>query len=163
MGNIIAIDPGLSNGVAVLTPARELLFAGEIETVGDGANRRLNLSVLKSLCEKFDISEAVIEDVAAMPGQGVSSMFRFGRATGSLEGGLQVVGLSLEFVRPAIWKKSIGAKAKSTEDIRALALQRWPNMADRFSRKKDHNRAEAALIGLWYVQKYTGQQSVDSG
>ena len=128
--------------------------------MGDGANRRLNLSGLKSLCEKYDISEAVIEDVAAMPGQGVSSMFRFGRATGSLEGGLQALGVSLEFVRPATWKKSIGAKAKSTENVRALALQRWPHMADRFSRKKDHNRAEAVLIGCWFLEKYLSTASI---
>ena len=48
---------------------------------------------------------------------------------------------------------------RTIKDIRALALQRWPNMADRFSRKKDHSRAEAALIGAWYIQKYLGPQT----
>ena len=54
------------------------------------------------------------------------------------------------------WKRDIGAKAKEAEDIRALAIQTWPQQADRFARKLDHNRAEAALIGLWFLT--TGAQ-----
>ncbi|MEM8794096.1 MAG: hypothetical protein AAGE61_00910 [Pseudomonadota bacterium] len=151
-GNILAIDPGLNNGLAVLDQDGSLLMATELQPIDTGANRRLNLSGLSLLCAQYDVDHAVIEDVASMPGQGLASTFRFGCAAGAVEGALQALHVPIEFVRPATWKKALGAKAKDAEDIRALAIQRWPSMAEFFSRKKDHNRAEAALIALWFLQ-----------
>lgn len=149
---ILAIDPGLNNGIAVLDCERRLLLATEIPMIGEGANKRLNLISFADILAQFPVGHAVIEDVAAMPKQGVSSMFRFGRAAGAIEGALAALKVPTTFVRPAIWKRDIGAKAKQAEDIRALAIQTWPDMAHRFARKLDHNRAEAALIGLWFLQ-----------
>jgi crossover junction endodeoxyribonuclease RuvC len=149
---ILAIDPGLNNGIAVLDLERRLLLATEIPVIGEGANRRLNMTSFADIITQFHVGHAVIEDVSAMPKQGVSSMFRFGRATGSVEGALAALKVPTTFVRPAIWKRDIGAKAKQAEDVRALAIQAWPDMEHRFSRKLDHNRAEASLIGLWFLQ-----------
>lgn len=149
---ILAIDPGLNNGIAILDCQRRLLLATEIPVIGEGANKRLNLISFADILAQFRISHAVIEDVAAMPKQGVSSMFRFGRAAGAIEGALAALKVPTTFVRPTIWKRDIGAKAKQAEDIRALAIQTWPDQAHRFARKLDHNRAEAALIGLWFLQ-----------
>lgn len=149
---ILAIDPGLNNGIAVLDCERRLLLATEIPMIGEGANRRLNMTSFAGIILQFRIEHAVIEDVAAMPKQGVASMFRFGRAAGAIEGALAALKMPTTFVRPAIWKRDIGAKAKRDEDIRALAIQTWPDQAHRFARKRDHNRAEAALIGLWFLQ-----------
>lgn len=149
---ILAIDPGLNNGIAVLDFERRLLLATEIPMIGEGANKRLNLISFADILAQFRVGHAVIEDVAAMPKQGVASMFRFGRAAGAIEGALAALKVPTIFVRPAIWKRDIGAKAKQAEDIRALAIQTWPDMAHRFARKLDHNRAEAALIGLWFLQ-----------
>lgn len=149
---ILAIDPGLNNGIAVLGLERRLLLATEIPVIGEGANRRLNMASFADILAQFHVGHAVIEDVSAMPKQGVSSMFRFGRAAGAVEGGLAALKVPTIFVRPAIWKRDIGAKAKRDEDMRALAIQTWPDMAHRFARKLDHNRAEAALIGLWFLQ-----------
>jgi Holliday junction resolvasome RuvABC endonuclease subunit len=149
---ILALDPGLNNGVAVINDNRELLLATELPVIGEGANRRLDLTSFADLITQFHVTQAVIEDVAAMPKQGVSSTFRFGRAAGAVEGALSALRIPLHFVKPAAWKKAIGAKAKSDEDIRALAIQTWPDQAHRFQLKKSHNRAEAALIGLWFVQ-----------
>jgi crossover junction endodeoxyribonuclease RuvC len=152
---ILAIDPGINNGIAVVHTERRLLLASEIPAIGEGANKRLNLASFSDIITQFHVAQAVIEDVAARPGQGVSSMFRFGRAAGALEGALAALKTPTTFVTPARWKKDIGAKAKADEDIRALAIQTWPDMAHRFARKLDHNRAEAALIGLWFLQ-YSG-------
>jgi len=149
---ILAIDPGLNNGIAVLDFERRLLLATEIPVIGDNANKRLNLASFADILAQFHVGHAVIEDVNAMPKQGVSSTFRFGRAAGAVEGALAALKLPTTFVRPAVWKRDIGAKAKHDEDVRALAIQTWPDMAHRFSRSKDHNRAEAALIGLWFLQ-----------
>lgn len=149
---VLAIDPGLSNGIAVLDLERRLLLATEIPVIGEGANRRLNMTSFADIITQFHIDHAVIEDVSAMPKQGVSSTFRFGRAAGAVEGALAALKVPTTFVRPAIWKRDIGAKAKQVENVRALAIQTWPDQAHRFARSKDHNRAEAALIGLWFLQ-----------
>lgn len=150
--SVLAIDPGLNNGIAVVDNERKLRLATEIPVIGEGAHKRLNLSSFADIIVQFHVGHAVIEDVSARPGQGVSSMFRFGRAAGALEGALAALKVPTTFVTPARWKKDIGAKAKQDEDIRALAIQTWPDMAHRFQRKADHNRAEAALIALWFHQ-----------
>jgi crossover junction endodeoxyribonuclease RuvC len=129
-----------------------LLLASEFPVVGEKANRRLDLGSVADLIQQFRITHAVIEDVSAMKGQGVTSSFRFGRAAGAVEGGLSALKVPTTFVRPAIWKRDFGVKAKHVEDIRALAIQTWPDQAHRFSRRLDHNRAEAALIALWAWQ-----------
>ena len=149
---ILAIDPGINNGIAVLSQDRSLVLATEIPAIGEGANKRLNMISFADILVQFHVAHAVVEDVSAMPGQGVSSMFRFGRAAGAVEGALAALKVPTTFVRPAIWKRDIGVKAKQAEDVRALAIQTWPDQAHRFSRKLDHNRAEAALLALWFVQ-----------
>jgi hypothetical protein len=150
--SVLAIDPGIENGIAVVDEDRRLLLATEIPAIGEGANKRLNLVSFADLIAQFRVSHAVIEAVSAMPKQGVSSSFRFGRAAGSFEGALSALKVPTTFVSPAKWKKDMGAKAKSEEDVRALVIQTWPDQAHRFARKRDHNRAEAALLALWFYQ-----------
>ncbi len=158
---ILAIDPGLNNGIAVLDFQRRLLLATEIPVIGEGANKRLNMTSFADILGQFHVDHAVIEDVAAMPKQGLSSTFRFGRAAGAVEGALAALKVPTTFVRPAIWKRDLGAKAKQIEDVRALGTQTWPDMAHRFARKLDHNRAEAALLALWFLQ-HSGWRTVDT-
>ena len=149
---ILAIDPGLSNGLAVLDPHADLLFATEIAPIGDGARKRLPLASLVDLIEQYGVTHAVVEDVSAMPKQGISSSFRFGRATGSFEGVLSALKIPTTFIRPAIWKKPLGVGA-TKEGARCLAIQRWPAAAHFFPLKRHHNRAEAALLGAYYVER----------
>lgn len=149
---VLAIDPGMENGIAVLDEARALLLASEIPAIGEGANKRLNLNGFADVIVQFGVTHAVIESVSAMPKQGVSSSFRFGRAAGAVEGALSALKVPTTFTSPAKWKGDMGAKAKQAEDVRALAIQFWPDHAQRFARKKDHNRAEAALLGLWFLR-----------
>jgi hypothetical protein len=153
MHSLLAIDPGLSNGIAILDQRADLLFATEIAPIGEGARKRLHLAGLIDLIEQYGVTHAVVEDVSAMPQQGVSSSFRFGRATGSFEGVLSALKIPTTFIRPAVWKKPLGIAGATKEGARCLALQRWPTAAHFFPRKKDHNRAEAALLGAYYVER----------
>jgi crossover junction endodeoxyribonuclease RuvC len=150
---VLSIDPGLMNGVAVLDQHANLLFATEIEPIGEGARKRLPLAGLVDLIKRHGVTHAVVEDVSAMPQQGVSSSFRFGRATGSFEGVLSALKIPTTFIRPAVWKKSFGVAGASKEGARCLALQRWPAAAHFFQLKKHHNRAEAALLGAFFVER----------
>ena len=94
-------------------------------------------------------SIAFMELVSAMPGQGVSSSFNFGRSRGVVEGILASYHIPVSFITPAIWKKLIGIPAGSSKDVsRSRAIARWPTQADAFKLKKWEGRAEAALIGV---------------
>ena len=92
---------------------------------------------------------AVVERVASMPKQGVSSTFKFGASYGSIRGVLVALQIRSHLVAPAVWKKHFRLDSDK-EKARALALHRWPEHNHRLERKKDANRAEALLIGDWY-------------
>ena len=153
---ILAIDPGLSNGVAILDQHANLLLATEITPIGEGARKRLPLAGLVDLVEQYAVTCAVVEDVGAMPRQGVTSSFRFGRATGSFEGVLSALKIPTTFIRPAVWKKPLGVAGATKESARCLALQRWPAAAHFFPLKLHHSRAEAALLGAYYAERLRG-------
>jgi crossover junction endodeoxyribonuclease RuvC len=154
MNSFVSIDPGLSNAVAILDQHANLLFATEIAPIGEGARKRLPLAGLVELIEQYHATHAVIEDVGAMPKQGIATAFRFGRATGSFEGVLSALKIPTTFIRPAVWKKPLGIAGATKEGARCLALQRWPSAAHFFPLKKHHNRAEAALLGAYYIERH---------
>jgi crossover junction endodeoxyribonuclease RuvC len=97
-------------------------------------------------------TSALIEKVHAMPGQGVSSMFSFGRAAGIVEGVLAGLSVSFELIPPATWIKSMrtfGGKDGS----RQRAQELFPDYAHLFARKKDDGRAEAALLACYAAER----------
>ena len=103
--------------------------------------------IIRTFVEKSgeDIS-AVIEAVAAMPGQGVSSMFRFGESVGVVLGVLGALQIPLRWVTPQRWKKAAGIVGKDKDAARSLAIQLHPEVAELLKRKEDVGRADAALI-----------------
>ena len=146
--SIIAFDPGLNGSSAVLS--REgLAVADDLPTIGEGTQRRVDAANLADFIrEHGPYRLAVVEQVHAMPGNGTASMFRFGQAYGTILGVLGAVAIPVRFVTPTQWKKAMGLDS-SAETSRARAIETWPHHAGLFSRKKDHNRAEAALLALW--------------
>jgi hypothetical protein len=54
-------------------------------------------------------------------------------------------------VSPAKFKRALGLNSDG-EASRARAIDTWPMSADLFSRKRNHNRAEAALLGLYSLE-----------
>ena len=87
-----------------------------------------------------------------MPGQGVSSMFRFGQTLGRIEGVVALTKVPVHYVSPAKWKRHFGL-GRDKEDARRLAIERYPRIADRLSRKKDEGRAEALLLATYLFEK----------
>ena len=149
MGRIIVgVDPGLSGAIAILvTDAPDKLAVFDMPTiVGE-----VNAAALAEILRPYAPDLAVIERVAARPGQGVSSMFRFGQAFGTAVGVLGGRGIRLEFVPSTKWKRHfrLGGGEEGKEQSRAAALNHWPQRAELFKRKMDHGRAEAALIALY--------------
>jgi crossover junction endodeoxyribonuclease RuvC len=144
---ILGIDPGLDGAVAVLDS--NTIEAADIPTIGTGSQRCVDeLALNRWLTASGKIDHAFIEYVSAMPGQGVSSMFRFGMAFGTLRAVVALAGIPYTLVTAAKWKKSYGL-GRDKEASRQRVLQLWPKHAELFARKKDHQRAEALLLAAY--------------
>jgi len=154
---LLAIDPGMNNGWAILDEDGRLVASGEIPTIGEKNSKRLAVAGMKDLVSIHRVTRAVMEAASAMPRQGVSSMFRYGRACGQLEGSLMALGIPLEFAAPAAWKRAYGA-GKSKDNMRALAVEQWPDKHALFTRVKDQHVAEAAMLGLWFLRRLNGEK-----
>ncbi len=154
--NVLSCDPGLSGSIAVLDELADIVACFDVPTIGDGVQRRVDAANLAdAIREHTPYAFAVVEQVSARPGNGVSSMFRFGQAYGTILGTIGALAIPVRHVSPARWKKALGLNSDG-EASRARAIETWPAHADMFARKRDHNRAEAALLGL-YALKGGGQ------
>ena len=103
--------------------------------------------------EKKDI-RVVIEQVSAMPGQGVTSMFNFGQSFGILKGICSAMQLPMYFVRPAKWKKYFNLIKSEKDASRTRAIEIFPYFSSQLSKKKDSNKADAILIANFYYETY---------
>ena len=103
--------------------------------------------------QKKDII-VVIEQVSAMPGQGVTSMFNFGQSFGVLKGICSAMQLSMYFVRPAKWKKYFGLIKTEKDASRTKVIEIFPYISSQLFRKKDSNKADAVLIASFFYNTY---------
>jgi len=103
--------------------------------------------------KKKDIVVA-IEQISAMPGQGVTSMFNFGQSFGVLKGICSAMQLSMYFIRPAKWKKYFGLIKTEKDASRTKAIEIFPYISSQLSRKKDSNKADALLIASFFYNTY---------
>lgn len=153
MTYIIGIDPGASGAVAILEAATgRLIEVWDMPSVlvqsGKSAKNRVSPEMLAAELRPWADAVAYVEQVGAMPGQGVSSMFAFGESLGIVRGALAGLAVPCHLVPPARWKKAMGVNA-GKDGSRAKAAQLWPEQAGEFRRVKDDGRAEAALIAHW--------------
>lgn len=147
---ILGIDPGLSGAMAFLPlTLPSLVTVDDLAVAGDA----LDAASIADRIAQMRPDIAVIEQVGAMPKQGVSSTFKFGRAYGTVIGIVGALDIPIHYVTPSRWKKHFRLPAEK-EAARALALRLWPGTADRFSRKKDAGRAEAALIARFAAETF---------
>ena len=154
---MLGVDPGLNGAVAILAantgqlvqvfdmPAVEVVIGGK-------AKRRISPEMLAAELRLYNVdgTRAVIEQVNAMPGQGVSSMFSFGESFGLAKGVLAGLGIPVTTVTPGKWKKALALNA-GKDASRAKAAALWPQQAGEFRRVKDDGKAEASLIAYWGV------------
>lgn len=147
---VLGVDPGLSGGLAVVagSPVR-LLEVIDVPTTGTKAKRRIETLAVMRLLQSHQIDHAYIERAQAMPKQGSSSGFIYGRAVGALEACIEGMLIPLTVIEPTAWKKAHALMKCEKEDSRQRAIRLFPGNHNFFDRKMDHNRAEAALIA-WY-------------
>ena len=109
---------------------------------------------LKRINKKEDEIRVVIEQVSAMPGQGVTSMFNFGQSFGILKGICSAMQLPIFFVRPAKWKKYFNLINSQKDASRTRAIEIFPYFSTQLSKKKDSNKADAILIASFYYETH---------
>ena len=118
--------------------------------------RQLNSALLAQLIKEnikdIDNSAMVVEQVNAMPGQGVTSMFNFGQSFGAIKGICAALKLPIFFVRPAKWKKHFELINSSKDASRTKVIEMYPSIAEKLSKKKDVNKSDAILIARYYSE-----------
>jgi crossover junction endodeoxyribonuclease RuvC len=95
-----------------------------------------------------------MEQVSAMPGQGVTSMFNFGQSFGVIKGICSAMQLSVHFVRPAKWKKYYSLIKCEKDASRTKVIEIFPYISSQLSKKKDSNKADAILIASFFHNTY---------
>jgi len=158
---IIGIDPGLSGSICFFENGK-ILDVVEMPTMIEGKKNKKQVNgsqiyneILKrtSNLDKSDI-KVVIEQVSAMPGQGVTSMFNFGQSYGILKGICSAMQLPVYFVRPAKWKKYFNLINSEKDASRTRAIEIFPYFSSQLSKKKDSNKADAILISSFFYETF---------
>jgi len=148
---ILGIDPGISGALAWLSDDGHLISTMDMPAIEVHGKKKVSPQILTSELAGRRPILAVIEDVGAMPGQGVTSMFNFGYSAGILAGVCAGLGIPTVLYRPAVWKRAAGVPADKGA-ARQMAQRLWPGCRD-FDRVKDDGRAEAALLARWVATK----------
>lgn len=142
---IIGIDPGASGAIVVMQ-GDKLIEWEAMPIVKIGAATRVNAPALAAILRSFGEAHAYVEQVGAMPGQGVSSMFSFGHAAGVVAGVLGALQITTTLVTPQAWKKRAGLIGQDKDAARSRAIQLWPEWRALDLKGKGQALADAALI-----------------
>ena len=157
---IIGIDPGISGSICFFKDGK-ILEVIEMPVMTEGKKNKKQVNgaqiyneFLKRVNKKEDEIRVVIEQVSAMPGQGVTSMFNFGQSFGILKGICSAMQLPMFFVRPAKWKKYFNLINSQKDASRTRAIEIFPYFSAQLSKKKDSNKADAILIASFYYETH---------
>jgi len=162
---IIGIDPGISGSICFIIDGR-ILDVVEMPTMTEGKKNKKQVNgsqiynEIKDRTEKIDKNDikVVIEQVSAMPGQGVTSMFNFGQSFGILKGICSAMQLPMYFVRPAKWKKYFNLINSEKDASRTKAIEIFPYFSSNLAKKKDSNKADAILIASFFFETFRNDE-----
>ena len=158
---IIGIDPGITGSICFFQDGK-IIDVIEMPNMPEGKKNKKQVNgaqIYNEISTKIRGIEkqnlrVIIEQVSAMPGQGVTSMFNFGQSFGILKGICSAMQLPMYFVRPAKWKKYFGLIKSEKDASRTKAIEMFPYFSSHLSKKKDSNKADAILIASFYYETY---------
>jgi len=162
---IIGIDPGISGAICFFDNGK-IMEVVEMPNMPEGKKNKRQVNgaqitneILKKIknLDKKNI-KVIIENVSAMPGQGVTSMFNFGQSFGVLKGICSALQLPMYFVRPAKWKKYFNLINSEKDASRTKAIEIFPYFSSQLSKKKDSNKADAILIASFFYETYKNEE-----
>ena len=156
---IIGIDPGISGSICFFKDGK-IMDVVEMPTMTEGKKNKKQVNgsqIFNEISERIkeidkSDTKVIIEQVSAMPGQGVTSMFNFGQSFGILKGICSAMQLPMYFVRPAKWKKHFNLINSQKDASRTRAIEIFPYFSSQLSKKKDSNKADAILIASFYYE-----------
>ena len=156
---IIGIDPGISGAICFFENGK-IIEIIDMPNMTDGKKNKKQVNgaqiyneISKIIKENDDQDvRVIIEQVSAMPGQGVTSMFNFGQSFGILKGICSAMKLSMYFVRPTKWKRYFSLIKSEKDASRTRAIEIFPYFSAQLSKKKDSNKADAILISSFYYE-----------
>jgi len=162
---VIGIDPGITGSICFFEDGK-IIDLIDMPNMADGKKQKKQVNGAQIYNEiKKRINQiqnqdvrVVIEQVSAMPGQGVTSMFNFGQSFGILKGICSAMQLPLYFVRPAKWKKYFNLINSQKDASRTRAIEIFPYFSSQLSKKKDSNKADAILIASFYHETYKKEE-----
>ena len=159
---VFGIDPGVSGALSIYEH-KKLKEVIDMPTMSEGKKNKkqinaaqLALEIKKRINGSKDAA-VIIEHVSAMPGQGVTSMFNFGQSFGVVKGICSALTLPIYFIRPVKWKKHFNLIGSSKDASRTKATELFPNFSNEMAKKKDANKADAILIGRYFLDHYNNE------
>ena len=158
---LIGIDPGISGSICFFEDGK-ILEVLDMPTMVDGKKNKRQVNgaqIYNEILNRINKTQndeirVIIEQVSAMPGQGVTSMFNFGQSFGILKGICSAMQLPMYFVRPVKWKKYFGLINSEKDASRTKVIEMFPYFSSQLSKKKDSNKADAILIANFYYETY---------
>ena len=161
---IIGIDPGITGAICFFEDG-ELKDVIDMPTMASGNKNKKQINgsqifneiSLRTQNHKSENINVVVEQVSAMPGQGVTSMFNFGQSFGILKGICSAMHLPVYYVRPAKWKKYFNLINSQKDASRTRAIEIFPYFSSNLSKKKDSNKADAILIASYFHETYKNE------
>ena len=151
---VLGADPGMTGALSLIDQHGNLITTADI-TSTDG---RVNVGELRdniaAMMDIYGVDMAVVENVASMPKQGVSTTFKFGRAAGHLEGMLSGLQIPIALIPPSQWKAKLHMAGKDKDYPRVWCQRRWPTVTDFKAKGTGQARADAACIALAWLEMH---------
>ena len=159
---VFGIDPGVSGALSIYEN-KKLKEVIDMPTMSEGKKNKKQINAaqlsleIKQRINGSSEAAVVIEHVTAMPGQGVTSMFNFGQSFGVIKGICSALTLPIYFVRPVKWKKHFNLIGSSKDASRTKAIELFPSFSNDMAKKKDANKADAILIGRYFLDHFNNE------
>ena len=159
---VFGIDPGVSGALSIYEN-KKLKEVIDMPTMSEGKKNKKQINAaqlsleIKQRINASSETAVVIEHVTAMPGQGVTSMFNFGQSFGVIKGICSALTLPIYFVRPVKWKKHFNLIGSSKDASRTKAIELFPSFSNDMAKKKDANKADAILIGRYFLDHFNNE------
>ena len=162
---IIGIDPGITGSLCFFEDGKilDVIEMPKIKKKKKNKRQVNGAQVYNEITKRIknikkENIKVIIEQVSAMPGQGVTSMFNFGQSYGILKGICSAMQLPMYFVRPAKWKKYFNLINSEKDASRTKAIEVFPYFSSQLAKKKDSNKADAILIASFYYETYQSNE-----
>jgi len=159
---VFGIDPGVSGALSIYEN-KKLKEVIDMPTMSEGKKNKKQINAaqlsleIKQRINGSSETAVVVEHVTAMPGQGVTSMFNFGQSFGVIKGICSALTLPIYFVRPVKWKKHFNLIGSSKDASRTKAIELFPSFSNDMAKKKDANKADAILIGRYFLDHFNNE------